>query len=74
MNHNFDALLVSGLVKVPEDFCERVMREINRLPQPAPKKTWQDNWLWLAISGSAVVGIVELFSYVFGIWTVTTAY
>ncbi len=74
MNKDLDTLLTSGLVSVPDDFTERVMREINLLPQPAPRQTWRDRLQWLAIIGTAALGIVELFSFIFGIWTATTAY
>ncbi|MEQ1619761.1 MAG: hypothetical protein ABL919_00045 [Methylococcales bacterium] len=74
MNKELDALLASGLVQVPEDFSERVMRKINRLPIPAPKQIWRDKLQWLVLTGTAALGIVELFSFVFGIWTATAAY
>jgi hypothetical protein len=74
MNKNLENLLNSGLVSVPDDFTERVMHEINQLPEPAPRQIWRDWLQWLAISGTAAVGIIELISFIFGIWTATTAY
>jgi len=74
MNNDLESLLDSSLVSIPDDFTERVMREIYRLPQPAPRQTWRDRLQWLAIIGTAALGAVELFSFIFGIWTVTTAY
>lgn len=74
MNNDLDNLLTADLVPVPDDFTGRVMREINRLPLPEPRQTWRDRLQWLAITGTAALGIVELFSFIFGIWTATTAY
>jgi hypothetical protein len=74
MNKELDNLLKSGLVSVPDDFTERVMREINQLPEPAPRQIWRVRLQWLAITGTAAVGIIELISFIFGIWTATTAY
>lgn len=74
MNKDLDNLLTSGLLQVPDDFTERVMREINRLPQPAPRQAWRDRLQSLAMIGAVTVGIIELFSFIFGIWTATTAY
>ncbi len=74
MNEDLDSLLASGLLSVPDDFTERVMREIARLPQPAPRRSWSEKLQWLAAGGAALVGAVELFSFMFGIWTTTTAY
>lgn len=74
MNKDLDNLLTSGLLQVPDDFTERVMREINRLPQPAPRQAWRDRLQSLAMIGAVTVGIIELFSFIFGIWTATDAY
>lgn len=74
MNNDLDSLLQSDLVSVPDDFTARVMLEINRLPQPMLRPIWR-NWLqWLAIFGTATLGLIELFSFMFGIWAATTAY
>ncbi len=74
MNKDLNTLLTSGLVSVPDDFTERVMREIYLLPQPAPRQTWRERLQCLAIIGTALLGTIELFSFIFGIWTATTAY
>jgi len=74
MNKDLDNLLASGLLQVPDDFTGRVMREINRLPQPAPRQVWRDRLESLAMIGAVTVGIIELFSFIFGIWTATVAY
>ncbi len=74
MNDDWDKLLAAGLLSVPDDFAERVLREINRLPQPEPQKTWPQRLQWLAAIGAAVFGAVELISFIFGIWIAGTAY
>ncbi len=74
MNKDMNTLLTSGLVSVPDDFTERVMREIYLLPQPASRQTWRERLQYLAIIGTALLGTIELFSFIFGIWTATTAY
>lgn len=74
MNKDLDNIMTSGLLSVPDDFTERVMHEIYRLPGPAPRQPWRDRLQCLAIIGTAALGAVELFSFIFGIWTATTAY
>ncbi|MFZ2451362.1 MAG: hypothetical protein WAW36_12665 [Methylovulum miyakonense] len=74
MNNDWDNLLQSGLVSVPDAFTGRVMREIDRLPRPTPRQTWKIRLQWLAILGTAAMGMAELFSFIFGIWAATTAY
>ena len=73
MNKEFEDLLKSGLVSVPDDFTARVMREIKTLPLLEPP-VWRQRLQWLAIIGTAALGASELFSYIFGIWIATTVY
>jgi hypothetical protein len=74
MNDELDTLLKTSLLSVPDDFTERVMREIKRLPLAEHPKTWNQRLQWLAIIGAALLGVFELVTFIFGIWTVTTAY
>ena len=74
MNDKLDKLLDTEILSIPDNFAVQVMKEINQLPMPAPKKTWKEHVQWLAIFGSATLGMVEVFSFIFGIWTATTAY
>ena len=74
MNKDLDALLAAGPLSVPDDFAEKVMCEIQGLPMPPPKQTWRSRLQWLAIVGGMALGAVEVFSFIFGIWAVTTAY
>jgi hypothetical protein len=74
MNKELEKLLKGELLSVPNDFTERVMNEINRVPMPVSKKT-ERNWLqWLVVMCTGSLGLVELFSFIFGIWTATAAY
>lgn len=72
MNKKLDSLLTQDLLSVPSDFTECVMNEINQLP--VPRQIWQKRFQWFAIIGSAVLGFIELFSFIFGMWIATTAY
>ncbi len=73
MNKELENLLKDELLSVPNDFTERVMNEINQSPMPA-KKT-ERKWLqWLVVMCTGSLGLVELFLFIFGIWTATAAY
>lgn len=74
MNHELDSLLESGLLSVPDDFTERVMREVRMAPLPAPRRHWRERLQWMALIGSAALGAIELSAFIFGMWTATTAY
>ncbi|MDZ4262960.1 MAG: hypothetical protein U1B30_11605 [Pseudomonadota bacterium] len=67
-------LLESGLLTVPDDFTERVMRDVCMTPLPTPRQRWYERLQWLALIGSAALGAVELLAFIFGLWTATTAY
>lgn len=74
MNDDWDKLLAAGLLSVPDDFAERILRKIDRSPQPEPQKTWRQRLQWLAAIAAAAFGTVELISFIFGIWIAGTAY
>lgn len=68
-----DALLQSGLLAVPDDFTERVMRKVRASPLPAPRHAWAERLQWLALVGGAVLGAFEVAAFIFGIWAATSA-
>ncbi len=72
MNKELENLLKDELLSIPNDFTERVMNEINQ--SPMSKKIGR-NWLqWFVVMCTGSLGLVELFSFIFGIWTATAAY
>lgn len=74
MNKELETLLTEDLLSVPNDFTERVMNEINRASMPVSIKK-ERKWLqWFVVMCTGSLGIVELFSFIFGIWTATAAY
>jgi hypothetical protein len=74
MNKELENLLKGELLSVPNDFTERVMNEINQSPMSISKKIGR-KWLqWFVVLCTGSLGIVELFSFIFGIWTTTAAY
>ena len=68
-----DALLGSGLLAVPDDFTERVMRKVRASPLPSPRRRWAERLQWLALVSGAVVGALEVAAFIFGIWAATSA-
>jgi hypothetical protein len=74
MDKELDTLLESGLLSVPDDFTDRVMREVHLSPLPAPRRNWRERLQWLALLGGATLGTFELSAFIFGIWAATTAY
>jgi hypothetical protein len=74
MNKDLETLLTEDLLSIPSGFTERVMNEINQSPMSVSKKTGR-NWLqWSVVMCTGSLGLVELFSFIFGIWTATVAY
>ena len=73
MANDLEKLLVSGPLKVPENFAQQVMQRIDELPLPIhPPQSLE--WLqWLALVGGAILGVTQLAGFVFGIWVAATA-
>jgi RNA polymerase sigma-70 factor (ECF subfamily) len=69
-----DALVERGLLRVPDDFAERVMRNVAMAPLPPFRPRWGERLQWLALSGGALWAAVELAAFTFGIWSVSAAY
>lgn len=74
MDKELDALLEEGLLSVPGDFVERVMREVRTSPLPVRPRRWRERLQWLALIGSGILGVMELSGFVFGMWTTTNAF
>lgn len=73
IDRQVDTLLESGLLSVPDDFAERVMREVWASSLPVRRPRWQERLQWLALLGSAVLGALQLTTFIFGIWAATAA-
>lgn len=68
-----DDLMQQSLVETPADFTQTILHHIEALPTTRQQKA-QTNWLtWLAVAGSGLLGLSQLFGFVFSLWTVTTA-
>jgi hypothetical protein len=76
MDKNLDHFLASDLLEVPEDFAQAVMTRVHELPLPAGRPPTADRsqeWLqWVALIGSAIVGLAQLSGFIFGIWAAST--
>ena len=55
----------------PEYFSHNVMQAIDALPSEAltTKPSW---WQWLALIGGGVPAIIQLATFVFGAWHITS--
>jgi hypothetical protein len=73
-DEELDALVERGLLRVPDDFAERVMRNVAMAPLPPFRPRWGERLQWLALSGGALWAAVELAAFTFGIWSVSAAY
>ena len=88
MHHKFDTLLQAGLLEVPDDFTECVMRAVEHMPLPtlssltvalAPPSDrqslyWISRLQWLALLGGTVAGVLQVMGFILSIWTATTAF
>lgn len=77
MNDRDEELLRQGLLTPPPDFLRRTMLRIESVPPPLPQPhRWaamRELAQWIALAGTAVVGAMQLLSYMFGIWIIGTA-
>jgi hypothetical protein len=73
MPREFESLLESGLLSVPADFTDRVLRELEGAPLPAPRRIWPERLQWLALAGGIAASIVPLSAFIFGLWAATAA-
>lgn len=72
MANDLERLLESGLLKVPENFAQRVMQRIDELPLPIYPPQPREWLQWLALIGGAILGATQLAGFVFGIWAAVT--
>jgi len=71
MNDDFDTEMAEGLLDVPPGFEQRVMVRVNAEPVPdAPATVEGRRWLeWLALAAGTAIGLIQLFSFMFGVWS-----
>jgi len=74
MDEEVEAFLNASLVFVPEDFTERLMREVNSAPQPALYRNRFEHLKWLALAGAIALGVFPLLTFIFSAWAMTAAY
>jgi hypothetical protein len=78
MDKKLDQFLASDLLEVPEGFAQTVMSRVHELPLPLiaelpPTADQPKEWLqWLALIGSAILGVAQLSGFIFGIWAAST--
>ncbi len=77
MDSNFDAdldaLLGADPLAPPDDFGNRVMRRVARLPLPARHAAWRTRLQNLALLAGAVLGAAQLGAFMFGVWAAASA-
>jgi hypothetical protein len=75
MNQHDEALLRDGLITPPEDFLRRTMARVAAAPMPRRRRSpaMREVAQWIALAGTALVGAMQIVSYVFGIWIVSSA-
>jgi hypothetical protein len=73
MSDDLDTLLQTDLVSVPDDFAERVMRRVQASPRAAAQPRWMRRLQWVALLGGALVGALEVVTFIFGLWAATAA-
>ena len=71
--NDLDRLMGAPLLLPPADFAERVMRRIVPLPQPERPSMLRTSIQWLALAGAGLPAAFQLLSFLFGMWTATTA-
>lgn len=75
MNRHDEELLRAGLITPPEDFLRRTMARIAATPEPRrnPHPPLRTVAQWIALTGTALFGAMQMVSYVFGIWIISSA-
>lgn len=80
------ALLHDDFLSVPKDFEQQVMQQIAAASpvKSAPKKPqadmyafatslWRRRFAWLALASSLLLGMGQVLSFVFSLWTLSAA-
>lgn len=74
MNDDIDRLLEKGLLEPPPQFTTRIMQRLESTPQLPSWRARLREWLErLAVAGSALLGLAQLASFLFGLWIPVTA-
>lgn len=67
-------LATNGQLQVPDDFERRIMQEIASLPETPTDNKGINHWWQLAgLLGAGIPGIAQTISFIFSIWSVTSA-
>lgn len=74
MTVDLDTLLTDDLLSVPEEFSQRVMRDIYAQPVVLKRETARaDRLRWLALLAAAGLGLSQLLAFMFGMWATSSA-
>jgi hypothetical protein len=73
MNDDIDTRLEAGLLHVPDDFTDQVMRCVETMPLPARRSKRRERLQWLALAGGAALGLSQLLAFMFGMWAASAA-
>lgn len=72
MDDELEALLRAALVTVPEDFTERVMRNVQHSPRSALPHNQFESLHWIALACSVAVGAVPFVTVILSAWAVSS--
>jgi hypothetical protein len=73
LDADLDALLGADPLAPPDDFGERVMRRVARLPLPARHAAWRGRLQDLALLAGGILGAAQLGAFMFGMWAAASA-
>ncbi|MES2298686.1 MAG: hypothetical protein V4582_16705 [Pseudomonadota bacterium] len=73
MDKEFDELLGTPLLEVPEHFTRTVMGRVAAMPAPARPAGLRERIQELALILGGLAGAAQLASFMFGIWAVSSA-
>ncbi|MGE5450550.1 MAG: hypothetical protein ACM3VZ_01735 [Acidobacteriota bacterium] len=73
MQVDIDDLLSGDLLSVPDDFSNRVMREVYAQPLPILESKRSKQLQWLALVAAAGVGLSQVLAFIFGMWAASSA-
>lgn len=76
MPEDYEELLKAGLFEPPDDFADRVMAKIAEQPLPdfpAHTHRMRESIQWLTLLVASLLGAIQLATFMFGIWSATSA-
>jgi len=84
LDENTEALLKDGLVLPPKDFRDSVMLNIAAYEREHSQHTEKQHanpivvhsipwWQWAALTAGSLIGVGQVFRFIFSVWFVTTA-